>query len=76
MAMPHDPAAGVESPPGAAGSTTGSSVSCCHRRSRAARSRWGQDRDTVRESDSPFRLRVNFGGVRPEDARLYALYIV
>ena len=36
--------------------------------------RW-KDRDTVGGIDGPFRLRVNFGGVRPEDTRLYALYV-
>jgi hypothetical protein len=30
----------------------------------------------VEAFDHPVRLRVNWGGVRPEDARLYAIYIV
>lgn len=32
-------------------------------------------RDTVSDIAGPFRLRVTFGGVRPEDARLHALYV-
>ena len=34
-----------------------------------------RDRDTVGGIDGPFRLRVNFAGIRPEDAKLYALYV-
>jgi len=37
--------------------------------------RW-KGRDGVRVGDGPIRLRVNFGGIRPEDAQLYAIYIV
>ena len=34
-----------------------------------------KDRDSVGEIDGPFRLRVNFNGLRRDDARLYALYV-
>ena len=34
-----------------------------------------QGRDSVSEIAGPFRLRVTFGGLRPEDARLHALYV-
>ena len=34
-----------------------------------------RDRNTVRGIEGPFRLKVNFGGVRLEDARLYAVYV-
>ena len=33
------------------------------------------DRAKLRGIDEAFRVRVSFGGIRPEDARLYALYI-
>ena len=32
-------------------------------------------RDTVPERDGPFRLQVTMAGVRPEDVRLYAIYV-
>lgn len=34
-----------------------------------------KDRDTISKIDGSFRLRVNFGSVRPEGVRLYALYV-
>ena len=34
-----------------------------------------KNRDSVRGIDGAFRLRVNFGGLRPEDAQMYALYV-
>ena len=34
-----------------------------------------KERDSVGEIDGPFRLRVTFGGLRRDDARLYALYV-
>ena len=36
--------------------------------------RW-RDRDTIRGVDGPVRLLVRFGGQRPEDVKLYALYL-
>ena len=36
--------------------------------------RWKQ-RGTVSDIDGPFRLRANWGGLRPEDAKLFALYV-
>ena len=33
-----------------------------------------KDRDQV-AADGPIRLRANFGGLRPEDVRLYAMYL-
>jgi len=36
--------------------------------------RW-QGRETVEHADGRVLLRVNFGGVRPEDARIYAVYV-
>ena len=36
-----------------------------------------KNKDALPSAGEPFRLRVNYGGgVRPEDARLYALYVV
>ncbi|MAG35457.1 MAG: hypothetical protein CL878_04315 [Dehalococcoidia bacterium] len=34
-----------------------------------------KDRATVTDIAGPVRLRVNFGGLRPEDAKLYAIYV-
>jgi hypothetical protein len=36
--------------------------------------RW-EDRDTLDGIKDPFRIRATFGGVRPEDLQLYALYV-
>ena len=33
-----------------------------------------RDRPTI-ETDSPVRVKVNFGGLRPEDIRVYAVYV-
>jgi hypothetical protein len=35
---------------------------------------WG-DHHSLSTSDQPIRVRINFGGVRPEDLRLYAAYV-
>ena len=34
-----------------------------------------QGRDVIDGVTGPIRVRVNFGGVRPEDVRLYAVYL-
>ena len=34
-----------------------------------------QDHDVIDGAAGPIRVRVNFGGVRPEDVRLYAVYL-
>ncbi|MAG34879.1 MAG: hypothetical protein CL878_01295 [Dehalococcoidia bacterium] len=34
-----------------------------------------KDRDAIQGIEEPFRLKVSFGGVRPEDAQLYAVYM-
>ena len=34
-----------------------------------------RDKDVIRGIDGAFRLKVSFGGLRPEDAKLYALYV-
>jgi hypothetical protein len=34
-----------------------------------------RDRQALRDMPGPVRLRVTFGGLRPEDVRLYALYV-
>ena len=36
--------------------------------------RWKQ-RSVVDDIDGPFRLKANWGGLRPEDAKLFALYV-
>ncbi len=36
--------------------------------------RW-QERDTIKYTDGRIRIRVNFSGVRPEDAKVYAVYL-
>jgi hypothetical protein len=34
-----------------------------------------QDHEVIDGVTGPIRVRVNFGGVRPEDVRLYAVYL-
>ena len=33
-----------------------------------------QENEAVKNVDGPIRIRVNFGGIRPEDVRIYAIY--
>ena len=33
-----------------------------------------QENEIVENVDGPIRIRVNFGGIRPEDVRIYAVY--
>ena len=35
-----------------------------------------QGREVVEKVDNPIRVRVNFGGLRPEDLKVYAVYLV
>ena len=34
-----------------------------------------EDRDVIEKMNSPIRIRVNFEGIRPEDLKVYAVYI-
>jgi hypothetical protein len=34
-----------------------------------------QSRDRIEDADGPVRLRVGYGGLRPEDIRIYAIYV-